>query len=135
MQPCSPAYYFAARSTTEQLYIPPCIRPGATGGQHCRSGAVLPLILASPVARTAMTLMSPLVVCVHHHEGLRRHGGGAHLMGGAVVRVVARHLHGCMVVGGLHGYRAAGWYLFYCRHTLVFLLDWPLSFSTDCREP
>ena len=41
---------------------------------------------------------------VHNHRGLWRHGDGAPLMGGVVVRVVGRHLHGCMVVG-----RAAWW--------------------------
>jgi hypothetical protein len=74
--PCSPAAlpttHLAALTTTTQLCIPPCSRAGATGGQHCRSGAVLPFILASPVARTTMTLMSPLVTGVHHHKGLRR---------------------------------------------------------------
>jgi hypothetical protein len=53
-----------------------------------------------------MTLMSPLVTGVHHHKDLRRHGGGAPPMGGVVVRVVATHVHGCMVVGkatGLQG--------------------------------
>jgi hypothetical protein len=45
-----------------------------------------------------MTLMSPLATGVHHHKGLRRHGGRAPPMGGVVVRAVAKHLHGCMVV-------------------------------------
>jgi hypothetical protein len=82
-----------------------------------------------------MTLMSPLVTGVHHHNGLRRHGGGAPPTG-VVVRVVARHvLH-----GGRQGCRATwlqgpGWCLFYYRHNFVSFLDWPLNFSTDCREP
>ena len=38
-----------------------------------------------------MTLTSPLVTGVHHHEGLRRHDGGAPPMG-VVVRVVTRHV-------------------------------------------
>ena len=52
-----------------------------------------------------MTLASPLVVGVHHHNGLRRHGGGAPSMG-VVVR--GDQACGCMVVGkaaGLHGCR------------------------------
>jgi hypothetical protein len=68
----------------------------------------LPLILASPVARTTMTLMSPLATGVHHHKGLRRHGGEAPLIGATVVHAVARHVHGCMAVGrvvGLQGCR------------------------------
>ena len=52
---------------------------------------MLPFILASPVARTTINLMSPLVTGVHHHKGLRRHGGGAPPMG-VVVRVVTRHV-------------------------------------------
>jgi hypothetical protein len=68
----------------------------------------MPSILASPVARTTMILMSPLVTGVHHHEGLRRHGGGAPPTG-VVARVVATgQACGCMAVAGLQGYRAAG---------------------------
>jgi hypothetical protein len=80
-----------------------------------------------------MTLMSPLVTGVHHHKGLRRHGGGAPPMG-VVVRVVTRHV-GAWRWAGLQGYRAAGWCLFCYRHNFVNFLDWPLNFSTDCREP
>jgi hypothetical protein len=49
-----------------------------------------------------MTLMSPLVTGVHHHEGLRRNSGGAPPMG-VVVRVRGDQACGCMAVG-----RAAG---------------------------
>ena len=71
-----------------------------------------------------MTLMSPLVTDVHHHRGLRRHGGGAPLMGGVGyagrwVRAVARHLHGCMAVG-----RAAGLQGGVC---FTIVITWPIS--------
>jgi hypothetical protein len=42
---------------------------------------------------------------------------------------------GCMAIAGLHSYLAAGWCMFYYRHNFVNFLDWPLIFSTDCREP
>jgi hypothetical protein len=46
-------------------------------------GSMVVVAIGEYVARTTMTLMSPLVTGVHHHRGLWRHGGGAPLMGGA----------------------------------------------------
>ena len=126
--PCSlaalPTTHPVALPTTTQLCIPPCSRAGATGGQHRWSGAVLPLILASPVARTTMTLMSPLVTGVHHHRGLRRHGGGAPLMGGVGYAWWPGTCTDAWWLVGLQGCRAAGWCLFYYRHNFVNFLDW-----------
>jgi hypothetical protein len=74
----------AREATTTQLCIPSCDAVAqmplvvSNAGQEPGVG---PLLLASTVANTTMTLMSPLVIGVHHHRGLRRHGGGAPLMG------------------------------------------------------
>ena len=126
LPPCSPTYHRAALHTTVR-----CSHAGATGGQQCRPGAWLHLLLASTVARTTMTLMSPLVTGVHHHRGLRRHGGGAPLMGGVGYAWWPGTCTDAWWLVGLQGCTAAGWCLFYYRHSLANFLDWPLIFRAN----
>ena len=80
---------------------------------------------------TTMTLILPLVTSVHHHRGLRRHGGGAPLMGGVGYAWWPGTCTDAWWLVGLQGCKAAGWCLFYYRHSLANFLDWPLIFRAN----